>query len=318
MTIADRVLADCHPHQGVLVLTGYGVRVAVERGHLVVEDGLGRDRRGGRFARIGSGIERVIVLGHSGSVTLEALRWIHEIGAAFIQVGRDAELIVTGAPRVLSDVKLRRSQALAMGTEAGLPIVRSLIREKVAGQARVIDRIAGHREVRQALADAEGMIDRAASLDHVRFIESRAAAAYWSAWEGMPLHFAGRDAKRVPEHWRTFGTRRSPLSSAPRKAATPANAILNYLYTILEAETRLAALAVGCDLGDSARGQARSRLAGVRSHGADSAACGRIRAWAARIADLRAFGFLRVARRALPRDAGNFASAGHNCSAMGS
>jgi CRISPR-associated endonuclease Cas1 len=247
MTIAGRVLTDCQPQRGVLVLAGYGIRMAVERGHLLVEDGLGRDRRRGRFARIGSGIERVIVLGHSGSVTLEALRWLHEIGAAFVQVGRDAELIVTGAPRVLSDVKLRRAQALAMGTEAGLPIARSLIREKIAGQARVVDQIAGHRVVRQALADAEGMLTDAHSLDHVRFIESRAAAAYWSAWEGMPLHFAGRDAKRVPSHWRTFGTRRSPLSSAPRKAATPANALLNYLYTILEAETRLAALAVGCD-----------------------------------------------------------------------
>lgn len=63
----------------------------------------------------------------------------------------------------------------------------------------------------------------------------------------IPLHFAGRDAKHVPAHWRTFGTRRSPLSSAPRKAATPANGRLNYLYTVLEAETRLSALAVGCD-----------------------------------------------------------------------
>jgi hypothetical protein len=29
---------------GVLVLTGYGLRVAVERGHLIVEDGVGSAR----------------------------------------------------------------------------------------------------------------------------------------------------------------------------------------------------------------------------------------------------------------------------------
>ena len=247
MKVPVRVTQDCFAHRGVLVLAGYGVRLTVERGHLLVEDGIGRDRRRGRFARVGSGIERVIVLGHSGLVSLEALRWLHDIGAAFLQIGRDAQLIVGSSPRVLNDVKLRRAQALAMGTEAGLPIARSLIREKIAGQARVVNQMAGHGEVRQALADAEGMLAEAGSLDHVRFIESRAAAAYWSAWEGMPLHFAGRDSKHVPAHWRSFGTRRSPLSSAPRNAATPANALLNYLYTILEAETRLAALAVGCD-----------------------------------------------------------------------
>jgi CRISPR/Cas system-associated endonuclease Cas1 len=54
---------------------------------------------------------------------------------------------------------------------------------------------------------------------------------------------------RVPEHWRTFGTRRSPLSSSPRSAANPANAMLNYLYTILESETRIAAAALGLDPG---------------------------------------------------------------------
>jgi len=35
----------------------------------------------------------------------------------------------------------------------------------------------------------------------------------------------------------------------PRKATNPANAILNYLYAIVESEARIAALAVGCDPG---------------------------------------------------------------------
>jgi hypothetical protein len=53
----------------------------------------------------------------------------------------------------------------------------------------------------------------------------------------------------VPEHWRTFQARRSPLSGSPRLAANPVNAVLNYLYAILEAEARLAAAALGLDPG---------------------------------------------------------------------
>jgi hypothetical protein len=41
----------------------------------------------------------------------------------------------------------------------------------------------------------------------------------------------------------------SLVTGASRKATNPANAILNYLYAIAEAEARLAALAVGCDPG---------------------------------------------------------------------
>jgi hypothetical protein len=61
--------------------------------------------------------------------------------------------------------------------------------------------------------------------------------------------FPKNDLNRVPEHWRTFGSRTSPLTGSPRLAANPANAMLNYLYTVLESEARLAAAALGLDPG---------------------------------------------------------------------
>jgi hypothetical protein len=53
----------------------------------------------------------------------------------------------------------------------------------------------------------------------------------------------------VPEHWRTFGTRISPLTHSPRLSVNPPNAILNYLSALLESEARLAAAAMGLDPG---------------------------------------------------------------------
>lgn len=239
--------AEMAPSRGVLTLTGYGLRLSVQRGHLLVEDGAGTQRRVGRFSRIESGIERLIVLGHSGSVTLEALRWLYEIGAAFVQIGADGDVIVMGAPHAITDVRLRRNQAAAMGTAEGLRIACDLLMEKVRGQARVLDSINGYRTARDTVAWALEDMPHASSLDRLRFIESRAAAAYWSAWEEIPVRFAGRDARHVPRHWRVVGTRSSVLTSSPRKATSPANALFNYLYAILEAECRLAAVAVGCD-----------------------------------------------------------------------
>lgn len=76
-----------------------------------------------------------------------------------------------------------------------------------------------------------------------------AGRVYWRAWQGRPVKFKATDAKRCPRHWQTCGTRVSALtgSQSPRKAVNPANAVLNYLYAILEAEARIAALAVGLD-----------------------------------------------------------------------
>jgi ribosomal protein L32 len=54
---------------------------------------------------------------------------------------------------------------------------------------------------------------------------------------------------RVPGHWQKFGGRISPLTGSPRLAVNPPNAILNYLYAVLESESRLALAALGLDPG---------------------------------------------------------------------
>ena len=61
--------------------------------------------------------------------------------------------------------------------------------------------------------------------------------------------FPRQELPRVPEHWRTFGSRISSLTASPRRATNPVNAILNYLYALLEVQARLAAAKLGLDPG---------------------------------------------------------------------
>ena len=89
----------------------------------------------------------------------------------------------------------------------------------------------------------------AKNIETVRDLEARAANAYWLAWRELPVQFPLRDLDRVPDHWRKFGTRKSLLTGSPRLAVTPLNAMLNYLYAILESESRLALAALGLDPG---------------------------------------------------------------------
>ncbi len=89
----------------------------------------------------------------------------------------------------------------------------------------------------------------AESIATIRLLESQGAAAYWSGWRTLPINFPRNDLRRVPDHWRSFGARISPLTRSPRLAASPVNSILNYLYALLESEARLAAAALGLDPG---------------------------------------------------------------------
>src|SRR5207302_8314811 len=100
-----------------------------------------------------------------------------------------------------------------------------------------------------SIATARKSLSEASSVKEIRNIEALAAQDYWSAWRNVPVNFPTADLRRVPEHWRTFGTRSSPLTGSPRLAVNAANAMLNYVYALLETEARLAAAALGLDPG---------------------------------------------------------------------
>jgi CRISPR-associated endonuclease Cas1 len=232
----------------IIALSGYGISVTVEHGYLCVEDGVGNERRSARFARANSGIKRVVVLGHSGIISFEALRWLSGIGASFIHIDNDAEIITASGVIGLDDARLRRAQAAALNNGIGLAIARDLMSRKLKGQIDVLGWFQNPPSLFLKLKIARAKAREADSIDELRFAEGEGARAYWYAWRTLPVRFKCSEVNRVPEHWLTFGSRSSPLSRpSPRRAVNPANALLNYVYAIVEAETRIASIAVGLD-----------------------------------------------------------------------
>src|SRR5271163_749853 len=100
---------------GVLVLNGWGIRVRVQAGHLCTEDGIADERRDIRLPRVNHGLKRLVLIGSDGFITLEALRWISDVGASFSMLDRRGKLIVVCGPVAPSDSKLHRAQSLALG-----------------------------------------------------------------------------------------------------------------------------------------------------------------------------------------------------------
>ncbi len=240
---------DIQPRQGVVTLFGYGTSVRVDRGHLVVEDGIAKDRRQARFPRVGHGLRRLVVIGSDGMVSLAALRWLADQDASFVMLDRDGSVLATTGPVRSSDAKLRRAQSLAVSNGAALRIARDLIGKKLSGQEQVARTRLLDSLTADTIARYKAELPQADCISTIRLIESQAARAFWSAWSTLPINFPKKDLPRVPEHWRSFGTRVSPLTGSPRSAVNPPNAILNYLYCVLESEARLAAAALGLDPG---------------------------------------------------------------------
>ncbi len=245
---ATRDPRSMEPSREIVVLSGYGLHVGVRRGHLVVEDGVGADRRHEIFSRVDQQLKRLVIIGHAGTISLDAIRWLHGVGVPLIHLDTTGTVFLVATPQGAAAPAQRRAQLRALDSPIGVELARGLIAAKIDGQLGVLRHIAGSDEAQEYVAACGERARRAQTLAEVRQVEPLAARAYWRAWQRVPLRFDRQDAKRRPRHWRHFGTRISPLTDpSPRKAVNPANAVLNYLYAILEAEARIAALAVGLD-----------------------------------------------------------------------
>src|SRR2546425_4206893 len=181
------------PRHGVVTLFGYGIRVNVERGHLILEDGIGSRHRS-RFSRVGHGLRRLVVIGADGCVSLAALRWLADQNAAFVMLDRDGSVLALTGPVRPSDARLRRAQALANQSGLGLRIARELLGQKLAAQERLASDGLQAPAAAQAIRQARSALATASTIDSIRLLESQAAHAYWSAWRNIPVNFPRKDA----------------------------------------------------------------------------------------------------------------------------
>jgi CRISP-associated protein Cas1 len=234
----------------ICVADGHGISVKVERSHLRVEDGLGPDRRVRRYARPTRTLRRLLILG-DGYVTLQALRFCRAVGVSVIVLDDDGVSLTSSTPGQ-DDARLRRAQALALGTETGLGIVRDLLKAKITGHARNARQTLGSEDTARALDMLTTRLEGISSLEDARAIEAQAAQVYFAAWPTRDvLRFVTNDLRRISPHWRRFDGRKSPIRGtvSNQRAATPLNAIINYCSRLAEIEATLAIVAVGLDEG---------------------------------------------------------------------
>ena len=125
---------DLQVRAGVLVADGYGISLRVLYGKLRVEDGIGPHRRCLALDRAGSGLERLVLLGKSGTLTLESLAWLRAIGAALVHLSADGHVLTHSVPYGYDGHPIRRAQALAVATGLDIDLARDLIHRKLDGQ----------------------------------------------------------------------------------------------------------------------------------------------------------------------------------------
>jgi CRISPR-associated endonuclease Cas1 len=242
----------------VLVLEGYDARMYVERGHLVTRDGFANEGkvRETRFPRGRCSVERIVIRAPGGTISMGAIDWCARMGIAVSFVTSDSTLLNCLVPDAPHDGRVKRAQAVSAVTDDAVRLARYLLGKKLDSQISAIERDFPRLGIVNALGKSRGTSEIRAckaslmattTLVDFLTLEGRAAQVYWNLLVESPLPWKAWALKRIPAHWAAISPRTNGKRERVRDATDPFNAILNYCYTLLEVETRIACEAVGLD-----------------------------------------------------------------------
>jgi len=126
-----------------LILSGHGVRLRVDRGSLLVQNGFTHYPQRQETWRFFPGDwrlpSRIVVLDVDGSLTFDALSWLSSQNVPLVQINWRGDVVnVIGAGADATIVERVRSQVAAKSMDGGLLFARRLIRDKIANSIETL------------------------------------------------------------------------------------------------------------------------------------------------------------------------------------
>lgn len=273
-SLADEVMSK----SDTLILNGRNCGLKVSNSALYVRTGslLGESNEPVIYYRGTIPFRKIIILSHSGNISIDALYWCRDQGISLVLLDRMGNLVHSITPERKDDAKLRRLQYQAGDTGMGGFIARELARLKTTAQIEVLKTLPERERVGETIAELigkrmvlkdsgtgkllvsstcklleDGLADlpRMKRIESIRSLEGRLANYYWDAFIGQPLKWRAKDAKIVPPHWQVITDRMSSLSGGvtARRAINPFHTALNYLYGVAEHQLLCSIYASGLD-----------------------------------------------------------------------
>lgn len=243
-----------------LILCGHGVRLRVDCGTLLVQNGFThypQERNEFRFFPGDANLpDRIVMLDGSGAISFDAIDWMVNQKIALIKLNWRGHIQTLGAEYgYAAKPEVVEAQRAAQKGAANIRIARWLIREKIVASIDTLKSVLPQSEARDAALFRSKKwlreIDRPVgqlSVSKILGIEGGAAAAHFQAWYGIPLNWRHLSKKPIPVGWHEVGPRK--MGWQPRRnqhARHPINAMMNYAYGMLVSQIRIEIAAAGLD-----------------------------------------------------------------------
>ncbi|SES84820.1 CRISPR-associated protein, Cas1 family [Methanococcoides vulcani] len=223
----------------MLLLNGHGINMRVDAAKLHIRDGrfsTTEDPQEYVFSPKRMDVDSIIVYGRSGSLSLEAIRWLVKHNVQITILNWDGKLLTTMLPSESTNVKTKFAQYHAYeDQDTRVKLARKFIEAKFSKSEAVLDYLQQrYPEIEYDFTDDKARLEKAKSIREILGVEGGVAWKYWNEY-----------AKAVPEQY-DFKARTDNYRRA-NGAGDKVNVMLNYGYALLESECLRVINSVGLD-----------------------------------------------------------------------
>ncbi|MDE1870866.1 MAG: CRISPR-associated endonuclease Cas1 [Candidatus Micrarchaeota archaeon] len=226
-----------------LLISGFGTNIKVDKRKLVITNKL--DKMQIEFYPHQIPYDSIIVDGHTGNITFEALRWLMKHDISVSMLNWNGELLSVALPKAPVSSKLRIMQyKMYLDEKERLKVAATIIKEKVAKSFELLEKLSDYynsidmNKIKNAFENENRLFGKIRANDELMTYEGRIADIYW-------VNITKIFDKLYPEF--RFEKRGNKTYSHNVNASDEINALLNYGYAVLESEIRKDINAIGLD-----------------------------------------------------------------------
>jgi CRISPR/Cas system-associated endonuclease Cas1 len=158
---------------------------------------------------------RIILLDGSGSISFDVLDWLAEQEIPLIRISWTGEVVtaIGGNGYSADRQKVEWQRRVRNNPRERLEFSQDLIREKIANAVVTLDRVIPSSPARvSATAVLMGKLQELdfrppTTVEALRGLEGQAAAAYFGAWQDVPLRWKSSKRRPILDAWRTIGAK---------------------------------------------------------------------------------------------------------------
>ena len=223
-----------------ILISGFGVAINVDKRRLVIVNRLENTRT--EFMPHQIPFDALLLDNHSGTISLDALRWLVKMDVSVSLLNWNGALLSTFLPEAPASARLRIKQYQKYANEAErYKIARTILNEKIS---KSYDLLMGLSDYYKEIDKAS--VDKAFNELKSKYNQSSELLTY----EGNIAIFYWEQLSKVfnalaPEFG--FSNRNGRKHSWNMNASNEINALLNYAYAIVESEARRSVNAAGLD-----------------------------------------------------------------------